>query len=54
MRIFVDDYLQVRYVNLYNEKVHNDLKLLVIGDIHISDLVSLKKFDLLKIQILKE
>ncbi len=54
MRIFVDDYLQVRYVNLYNEKVHNDLKLLVIGDIHISDLVSLKKIDLLKKQILKE
>lgn len=54
MRIFNDDYLQVRYVNLYNKKVHNDLKLLVIGDVHISDLVSLKKIKLLKKQILRE
>ncbi len=54
MRIFIDDYLQVRYVNLYNKKVHNDLKLLVIGDVHISDLVSLKKIKLLKKQILRE
>lgn len=54
MRLLVDDYLQVRYVNLYNSKVSKDLKVLAIGDVHISDLVSFKKLELLKKQILKE
>lgn len=54
MRIFVDNYLQVRYVNLYNKKVSRDLKILVIGDVHVSRLVSLKKIDLLKKRIEKE
>ena len=53
MRIFVDDYVQVRYVNLYNSKAF-DLKLLVIGDVHISDMVSLKKIELLKRRIKEE
>lgn len=43
MRLYVDDYLQVRYVNLYNEKVQQDIKILSIGDVHISDMVSFKK-----------
>ena len=47
MRIFVDDFLQVRYVNLYNSKVSDDIKCLVIGDVHISDNVSFKKIALL-------
>ena len=54
MRIFVDDFLQVRYVNLYNSKVSDDIKCLVIGDVHISDNVSFKKIALLKRQIEKE
>ena len=54
MRLFVDDYLQVRYVNLYNEKVQQDIKILAIGDVHISDMVSVKKIEKLKSQILKE
>ena len=51
MRLFVDDYLQVRYVNLYNKKISNDLKFLVIGDVHISDNVSFKKIEILKKRI---
>lgn len=54
MRLFVDDYVQVRYTYLFNSKVRNDLKLLVIGDVHISDMVSLKKINLIKKQILNE
>lgn len=54
MRIFVDDYLQVRYINLYNEKVTDDLKILAIGDIHISNLVSFKKIKRIERQFLKE
>ena len=54
MRLYVDDYLQVRYVNLYNEKVQQDIKILAIGDVHISDMVSVKKIEKLKSQILKE
>ena len=54
MRLLIDNYLQVRYVNLYNSKVKNDLKILVLGDVHISDMVSFKKIELLKKQILKE
>ncbi len=54
MRLLVDDYLQVRYVNLYSSKVRKDLKILAIGDVHISNLVSEKKLELLKKQILKE
>lgn len=54
MRLLIDDYLQVRYVNLYNEKVSKNLKIIVIGDVHISNLVSLKKLELLKKQILNE
>ena len=48
MRLLVDDYLQVRYVNLYSSKVRKDLKILAIGDVHISNLVSEKKLELLK------
>ena len=54
MRIFVDDYLQVRYINLYNEKVTDDLKILAISDIHISNLVSFKKIKRIERQFLKE
>ena len=54
MRIFVDNYLQVRYISLYNDKVTDDLKILAISDIHISDLVSLKKIKKIEGQILKE
>lgn len=54
MRILVDNYLQVRYVNLYNQKVKDDIKILVIGDVHISDMVGFKKLDLIKEQILME
>lgn len=54
MRLFFDNYLQTRYINLYNEKIRTDLKLLVIGDVHISDNVSLRKIDLLKDRILEE
>lgn len=54
MRIFADDFVQVRYVKMYNPKVKGDMKLLVIGDVHISDVVSFKKIDLLKKQIEKE
>ena len=54
MRLYVDDYLQVRYVNLYNEKVQQDIKVMAIGDVHISDMVSFKKIEKLKSQILKE
>lgn len=54
MRLLIDDYLQVRYVSLYNEKVSKNLKIIVIGDVHISNLVSLKKLELLKKQILNE
>ena len=54
MRIFVDDYVQVRYVNLYNKKVSHDLKILAIGDVHISSLVSLKKISLIKKQMERE
>lgn len=54
MRLYVDDYLQVRYVNLYNKKVRQDIKILAIGDVHISDMVSFKKIEKLKSQILKE
>lgn len=54
MRLLIDDYLQVRYVSLYNEKVSKNLKIIVIGDVHISSLVSLKKLELLKKQILNE
>lgn len=54
MRLYVDDYLQVRYVNLYNEKVQQDIKILSIGDVHISDMVSFKKIEKLKLQILDE
>ena len=54
MRMFIDDYLQVRYVGLYNKKVKQDIKILAIGDVHISDMVSVKKIEKLKSQILKE
>lgn len=54
MRLYVDDYLQVRYVNLYNEKVQQDIKVMAIGDVHISDMVSFKKIEKLKSQILDE
>lgn len=54
MRLYVDDYLQVRYVNLYNEKVQQDIKVMAIGDVHISDMVSFKKIEKLKSQILNE
>ena len=54
MRLFFDNYLQTRYINLYNEKIRTDLKLLVIGDVHISNNVSLRKIDLLKDRILEE
>lgn len=54
MRLFVDNYVQTRYVDLYNDKVTRDLKFMVIGDVHISDMVSLKKLDLLKERIIKE
>ena len=54
MRIFTDEYLQVRYINLKNKKVKKDLKLLAIGDVHISDLVSLKKLEIIKKRILEE
>ncbi len=54
MRIFVDDYVQVRYVNLYNKKVSHDLKILAIGDVHISSLVSLKKISFIKKQMERE
>lgn len=54
MRLYVDDYLQVRYVNLYNKKVRQDIKILAIGDVHISDMVSFKKIEKLKSQILNE
>ena len=54
MRIFVDDYVQVRYIKIYNPKVKNDLKLLVIGDVHISDMVSFKKIEIIKKQIRRE
>ena len=40
MRLFVDNYLQVRYVNLISDKISSDLKIMVIGDVHISDMVS--------------
>lgn len=54
MRLFIDDYLQARYVTLYNEKVTRDLKFMVIGDVHISDMVSLKKLEMIKKQIIQE
>lgn len=54
MRLFIDDYLQARYVNLYSEKVTRDLKFMVIGDVHISDMVSLKKLEMIKKQIIQE
>lgn len=54
MRLLIDDYLQVRYVSLYNEKVSKNLKIIVIGDVHISNLVSLEKLELLKKRILNE
>lgn len=54
MRFFCDNYLQVRYINLYNEKVKKDLKFLVIGDVHISDMVVPSKLDLVKKRILEE
>ena len=54
MRLLVDDYLQVRYVKLYNKKVKKDLKIMAIGDVHISKMLSFKKIEKLKVQILKE
>lgn len=54
MRLLVDNYLQVRYVNLYNQKAKDNVKILVIGDVHISDMVSLKKIELIKKHILFE
>lgn len=52
MRLFVDDYVQVRYVNLYNRKIQQDIKILAIGDVHISDMVSVRKIEKVKTQIL--
>ena len=40
---FTDDYLQTRYVNIKSDKVFNDFKMMVIGDIHMSFMVSLSK-----------
>ncbi len=54
MRLFVDDYLQVRYVNLNVKKVRNQLKLLVVGDVHISDNISFEKINLIIKRIVLE
>ena len=54
MRLFVDNYLQVRYVNLISDKISSDLKIMVIGDVHISDMVSNKKLEFIKKRILEE
>lgn len=54
MRLCVSDYLQVRYVNLYNKKVKKDIKIMAIGDVHISDMVSFKKIEKIKKQIMDE
>ena len=54
MRIFADDYVQVRYTRIFNDKVSKDLKILVIGDVHISDMVSFKKIDMIKKRMLME
>lgn len=54
MRLLVDNYLQVRYVNLNNSKVKKDVKIAVIGDMHISNRVSFFKIEKIKKQLLKE
>lgn len=54
MRLFVDNYLQVRYVSLNSDKISSDLKMMAIGDVHISDMVSIKKIELIKKRILEE
>lgn len=51
---FTDDYLQTRYVNIKSDKVFNDFKIMVIGDIHMSSMVSLSKIKTIKEKIVKE
>ena len=51
---FTDDYLQTRYVNIKSDKVFNDFKMMVIGDIHMSSMVSLSKIKTIKEKIVKE
>ena len=50
---FTDDYLQTRYVNIKSDKVFNDFKMMVIGDIHMSFMVSLSKIKTIKEKIVK-
>lgn len=54
MRLLVSDYVQVRYTNIYSATALKDLKILAIGDVHISDMVSFRKINLLKERILNE
>ena len=51
---FTDDYLQTRYVNIKSDKVFNDFKMMAIGDIHMSSMVSLSKIKTIKEKIIKE
>lgn len=54
MRLFSDDYLQIRNLKIYNSKVLKNLKITTLGDLHISKLVGNDKLDPLKHQLEKE
>ena len=54
MRLFIDNYLQVRYITLNSDKISSNFKMMVIGDVHISDMLSNKKIELIKKRILEE
>ena len=42
---YPSDIVEVRYSNIYNEKVKNDIVIASISDVHISDDISLRELD---------
>lgn len=54
MKLFADDYLQIRDLKIFNYKVLKDLKIAALSDLHISKLVGKSKLDPLKYQLYEE
>ena len=43
MRFFVDNYIQIKNINVFNELALDDISILTISDIHISKTFNLEK-----------
>lgn len=45
MRFLIDNYIQIKNINVYHKLAINDISILTISDIHISKTFKLSKLD---------